>query len=131
MQRTCLLMTLNECTKRQRHRVGDGDPAAALMQMFGDFNFSEDGGDDSFENMLMKWMKQILKKDVIFEPIQIISSKFPEWLEKNREATTSDQFELYEKQYEIIQEIETQLSESEEPDMAQVMEKFNQMMEVT
>jgi len=108
----------------------DGDPAAALMQMFGDFNFSEDGGDDSFENMLMKWMKQILKKDVIFEPIQIISSKFPEWLEKNREATTSDQFELYEKQYEIIQEIETQLSESEEPDMAQVMEKFNQMMEV-
>ena len=29
--------------------------------------------------------------------------EFPEWLEKNREATTSDQFELYEKQYEIIQ----------------------------
>ena len=52
-----------------------GDPTAALLKMFGDFNFSDDGGDEGFEGMLMKWMKQILRKDIIFEPIQIISSK--------------------------------------------------------
>merc|ERR1740123_1804546 len=86
--------------------------------------------DSGFEGMMAQFVQGLLKKDILAEPIEIISQKFPEWLERNKETLSGDEIEQYERQQACIQEINVIISASEDPDMVVVLEKFNEMMDI-
>lgn len=103
-----------------------------FMKMLGGFDGGGDeGGDDGiFEDAMMKMLQQVLKKDVLYEPILNINSKFPQWIEENRERLSPEEIDLYTQQKEKVQEIEDTLNSSDDPDMALVMRLFNEMMAI-
>lgn len=116
--------------REQEGQFGGGmEDFMSLLQNFDD-STNGTGDDSAFEDSMMKWMQMILKKDVLHEPIQKINSLFPEWIETRRETLTPEEIDLYSQQQVKVQEIEQILSSSDDPDMASVMAKFNEMMAI-
>ena len=50
-------------------------------------------------------MQQLLSKEVLYQPMKDIASKYPEWLEKNRASLPQEELEKYEKQHSCIIEV--------------------------
>eukprot|EP00743_Colponemidia_sp_Colp-15_P002604 GILK01002821.1.p1 GENE.GILK01002821.1~~GILK01002821.1.p1 ORF type:complete len:258 (+),score=43.25 GILK01002821.1:45-776(+) len=82
--------------------MGDFNPAA----MEGLFSQFERMGDQpEFQGMMDQLMKQLLSKDVMYDPIALVVSKFPEYLEKNKEKLSPEDLERYNGQFLRFQEV--------------------------
>ncbi|KAJ3409230.1 Peroxisome chaperone and import receptor [Chytridiales sp. JEL 0842] len=58
-----------------------------------------------FESMFGNIMEQLMSKDVLYEPMKDLHTKYPEWLKNNKDKVAAEDYARYEKQYVIIQEI--------------------------
>lgn len=58
-----------------------------------------------FEGVLEGMMSQLMSKDLLYEPMKDLARKYPDWLEKNKEKTKPGEYESYQKQYGICQQI--------------------------
>lgn len=50
-------------------------------------------------------MKQLLSKDIMYEPIKQICERFPEWLAKHAESLSQKEYDNYGNQYRIFQKL--------------------------
>ncbi len=50
-------------------------------------------------------MQQLLSKEVLYQPMKEIASKYPEWLEKNRTTLPKEELAKYEQQHASIVEV--------------------------
>ncbi|EKX46095.1 hypothetical protein GUITHDRAFT_70847 [Guillardia theta CCMP2712] len=50
-------------------------------------------------------MQQLLSKEFLYEPLQEIAAKYPDWLAKNKGVIPTEEYEKYSEQFGIIQEI--------------------------
>lgn len=51
--------------------------------------FEKLGGDSMIDGM----MQQLMSKDLMYEPIQEVTSKFPQWLEDNKSSLSEEEYE--------------------------------------
>ncbi|MCP8720162.1 MAG: peroxisomal biogenesis factor 19 [Asgard group archaeon] len=63
------------------------------------------GGDMDMSKLLVDMLEQLSSKEVLYEPIKDLNTKFPEYLEKNKETLDDVKFKNYTKQYEITNDI--------------------------
>lgn len=54
--------------------------------------------------MMEQMMRQLLSKDVLYEPLVDLSSKYPAWLAANKPKISQTQYESYSKQLEYCRE---------------------------
>lgn len=71
----------------------DGDGAGAA------------GEDGDLSKMLEGMMEQLMNKDMLYEPMSELNSKFPEWLQKNGSKLPAEDKSRYENQSRIVGEI--------------------------
>ena len=50
-------------------------------------------------------MKQLLDKELMYQPMKEVCSRFPEWLVKNKDTLSEAEYGRYRKQYEYFQKI--------------------------
>ena len=50
-------------------------------------------------------MKQLLSKDVLYEPLKEISTKYPTWLEENGDKISKEDRDRYTRQQNIIKQL--------------------------
>jgi peroxin-19 len=71
-------------------------------------------------------MQQLLSKEVLYQPMQDIAAKYPEWLAKQRGVLPEEELTKYEEQYRYIQEV-CALYEAEPTDFEKVVEAMQKV----
>lgn len=71
------------------------------------------GGDDGdLSKMFLGMMEQLTNKDMLYEPMKELSTKYPEWLEQNRAKLDKAEFDRFSRQRVIVDEIVAKFEEA-------------------
>ncbi|KAL6242047.1 Peroxisome chaperone and import receptor [Rhinocladiella similis] len=62
-------------------------------------------GDGDLSKMFLGMMEQLTNKDMLYDPMKELSTKYPEWLEQNKPKLPSDEYERFSRQQVIVNEI--------------------------
>ncbi|EXJ77717.1 hypothetical protein A1O3_09946 [Capronia epimyces CBS 606.96] len=82
-----------------------------------------DGSDGDLSKMFLGMMEQLTNKDMLYEPMKELSTKYPEWLEQNRPKIDESEFGRFSRQRVIVDEIVAKFEEpSYSDDSAQCRE---------
>lgn len=87
--------TIEETLHRLKTKEDEDESLEELLK-----NMSIDG---DIGKALMDSMGVLMSKSVLYEPLKDITSKYPNWLAKNKDSATAEDFERYSKQYAIVQ----------------------------
>ena len=69
-------------------------------------NGGADGeGDDTFSKMLLGMMEQLTNKEILYEPMKELDTKFPGWLEQNKGKLAKEDESRYNTQRALVREI--------------------------
>lgn len=80
---------------------GGGSPEDMILQLL-----SGMGGDDmDVSKLLVDMLEQLSSKEVLYEPIKDLNTKFPAYLEENKDKLNQDKLHNYNQQYEMTAEI--------------------------
>lgn len=109
--------------RRTMQRMQQSDAAAAststsadnlsedqlLAQMMRELQSSggadgEEGGED-FNKMLLSMMTQLTNKEILYEPMKELHTKFPAWMEEHAETCGKEDLERYREQKVLVGEI--------------------------
>jgi len=74
-----------------------------MKKMMSDFEKMGESGD--FQSVVDGMMKQLLSKQIMYEPIKAICEKYPEWLAENQSKLSEEDYTRYGKQYQYVQRI--------------------------
>jgi peroxin-19 len=77
-----------------------GDMMKGMMKEFEKLAEKKD-----FDSVMTSMMKQLLSKEIMYEPIKEITEKYPEWLADNERKLDPAEYENYGKQYQYMQKI--------------------------
>jgi len=79
---------------------------------------AEEGGDEVMEKLMKEFegnagytgmvenmMKQLISKDVLYDPMKEMFAKYPVWLVANKGKLPADEYQNYVKQYGYIEQI--------------------------
>lgn len=80
------------------------NPEDMLTQLLAGLGNGTDG-DFDMSKLLTDMMEQLTSKDVLFEPIKDLNTKFPQYLKENEGVISAEEHTRYTKQYEITNEI--------------------------
>lgn len=103
-------------TMERMHESGESASAAAASAGTNDMDFMAAmlkemeagggaGGEEDFGKMLLGMMEQLTNKEILYEPMKELATKFPEWMEKNRGKTSEADMARYETQQKLVGEI--------------------------
>ena len=76
--------------------------------LFGEDDDDELGGLPSNFNpdeFMDGMMEQLLSKELMYEPMKEVCLKFPNWLSKNKNSLSEDEYEMRTKQYQCFQQV--------------------------
>lgn len=69
------------------------------------------GSDEDFSKMLLGMMEQLTNKEILYEPMKELNSKFPDWMKKNGDKTSADDMRRYREQQRLVGEIVAKFEE--------------------
>jgi len=87
----------------------DDDIMASLLKELQNGAGGE-GGDDAFSKVLLGMMEQLTNKEILYEPMKELSTKFPAWFEENttgakKGALGKEDLDRYREQQRLVGEI--------------------------
>ncbi|KAL7548285.1 hypothetical protein ACHAWF_016743, partial [Thalassiosira exigua] len=85
---------------------------------------SSDDGDDVVDGV----MKQLLDKDLMYEPMKEVCLRFPKWLAENKERLGDEEYKKYGMQYTYFQKI-VRVYETEPDNFPRLMELMQDIQE--
>ena len=112
----------------------EGMDTAAAEQMGEDImkkmmgEFEKLGEKQDFQEIIDGMMRQLLSKEVMYEPMKEITKKFPKWLAENEDSLAKDDYERFGKMYQYFQKI-VAVYESEPNNYTRLMELMQDMQE--
>lgn len=82
------------------------NPEDILTQLLAGMNENGlGGGDMDMSKLLIDMLEQLSSKEVLYEPIKDLNTKFPQYLEDNKNKLDQEQYSNYTKQYEMTKDI--------------------------
>lgn len=63
------------------------------------------GGDMDMSKLLVDMLEQLSSKEVLYEPIKDLNTKFPDYLKEKKDSLPADQYENFTKQYDLTNDI--------------------------
>ena len=112
----------------------EGMDTAAAEQMGEDImkkmmgEFEKLGEKQDFQEIIDGMMRQLLSKEVMYEPMTEITKKFPKWLAENEDSLAKEDYERFGKMYQYFQKI-VAVYESEPNNYTRLMELMQDMQE--
>ncbi|KAK4355917.1 hypothetical protein RND71_024888 [Anisodus tanguticus] len=80
------------------------------------------------ESIVETMMQQLLSKEILHEPMREIGERYPKWLEDNKAKLTSEEYERYRNQYELIRDL-NKVYETEPSNFNKIVELMQKMQE--
>jgi len=90
---------------------GDEDSLAQLLKEMEAGAGGDGGGDEDLSKMFLNMMEQLTNKEMLYEPMKELNTKFPSWIQENRGKVPDDKMKSYEEQQKIVAEIVTKFEE--------------------
>ena len=81
---------------------------------------------DNVLPVLETMMKSILSKDLLYPPLKELSEKYPEWLADHRQNLSEQDFDNYNKQYEIVKKL-VETFDQKDHEFEQIFELMQKM----
>lgn len=103
------MQSLSEITTKHTPSMGleaaamEGAGEEVMKQMMADFEKMAEKKD--FGGLMDGLMKQLMSKDIMYEPVKAICDKYPEWLAENEDKIPKADYTSYGKQYQVMQRI--------------------------
>jgi peroxin-19 len=91
------LKKLEEEAKFRQADSKENDPLDDLLNEF--------ENNKEFQGMMETMVKQLMSKEVLYEPMKEMLAKYPSWLEQNKGNLSNEDFNRYTKQYEYVARI--------------------------
>lgn len=92
---------IDEQLKNDPISANPEDMLAQLLSGMG----SGESGDVDMSKLLTDMLEQLLSKEVLYDPIKDLNTKFPEYLKEKKGVLPDDEHHTYTKQYELTTEI--------------------------
>lgn len=90
------------------------DMLAGLLQAMesnGSNTTGNPASEDSLSQMFLGMMEQLTNKDMLYEPMKELDSKYPEWLVKKKGDLSAEEYQRYAGQRELVREIVAKFEE--------------------
>ncbi|KAF8581451.1 Pex19 protein [Ramaria rubella] len=73
------------------------DDLESLLASLGDMKLGEDGAEDgeNLESMLETMMSQLMSKDILYEPLKELDTKYPEYLAEHSSSLSPEELSRY------------------------------------
>lgn len=126
------MQSLSEITSKQTPAMGleagamEGVGEEVMKQMMADFEKMAEKKD--FGNLMDGLMKQLMSKDIMYEPVKAICEKYPEWLAENEKKIPKKDYISFGKQYQVMQRI-CAVFETEPDNYDRLVQLMSQMQE--
>ncbi|KAJ8555611.1 hypothetical protein K7X08_013107 [Anisodus acutangulus] len=90
--------------------------------------FEELSGSQDMESIVETMMQQLLSKEILHEPMKEIEERYPKWLEDNKVKLSTEEYDRYKKQYELIRDL-NKVYETEPSNFNKIVELMQKMQE--
>ncbi|CAH2101868.1 unnamed protein product [Euphydryas editha] len=95
-----------------------------LANMFNNFNLSEGNQDGNmFVPFMQGMMQSLLSKEVLYPSLKELLEKYPSWLAENKGKIDQTEYERFEKQQTLMQQVCAELEPEQESDPEDVKRK--------
>lgn len=105
IRRTMERMRASDSSASTAPAASEDDMMANLLKELASAEGAGGEGEEGFSKMLLGMMEQLTNKEILYEPMKELDTKFPDWLEKNGAALKKDDRERYETQRVLVGEI--------------------------
>ncbi|PHT45493.1 hypothetical protein CQW23_14651 [Capsicum baccatum] len=85
-------------------------------------------GSQDMESIVETMMQQLLSKEILHEPMREIGERYPKWLEDNKVKLSSEEYERYRHQYELIRDL-NKVYETDPSNFNKIVELMQKMQE--
>lgn len=125
------LQNLNTNTENLQTPFSEHD----LANMFQNFNLGAEGGGGQDGNMFVPFMQgmmqSLLSKEVLYPSLKELVDKYPTWLAENKGKIEQSEYDRFEKQLELMEQVCTELKPEQESDPDDVKRKrFEKVLEL-
>jgi len=83
----------------------------------------------NYKGMVEGFMKQLITKEILYEPMKALFDKYPEWLEQNKDKIKPEEYDNYLKQYGYIEKIVFTYDTQGEEGFDEVLKAVQEMQE--
>lgn len=90
--------------------------------------FEDLAGSQDMESIVETMMKQLLSKDILYEPMKEIGERYPKWLEDHKSTLSEEDYRRYSHQYELIQELNG-VYDNDSSNFTKIVELMQKMQE--
>jgi peroxin-19 len=90
--------------------------------------FEKMGQKEDFQSVIDNMMRQLLARDVMYEPMKQICEMYPTWLAENVSKLSTIEYETYGKQFQLFQQL-TAVYETEPDNFPRLMELMHDLQE--
>ncbi|GAA5858548.1 hypothetical protein JCM8547_007355 [Rhodosporidiobolus lusitaniae] len=91
---------------------GDAGMAAMLAQLAGMPDPGNlDGSEEGLQGMIDEMMKQLMSREMLYEPLKELADKYPAYLKEHADSLSSEDLARYKKQETIVRTIVTKFEE--------------------
>ncbi|XP_045770379.1 peroxisomal biogenesis factor 19 [Maniola jurtina] len=115
------LQNLNTNAENLQTPFSDAD----LANMFNNFNLGEGGNQEGnmFLPFMQGMMQSLLSKEVLYPSLKDLVDKYPTWLADNKGKIEQSEYERFEKQQSLMQQVCAELEPEQETDAEDVKRK--------
>lgn len=106
------------------------NPEDMLTQLLAGLGGGSADGDFDMSKLLTDMLEQLSSKDVLYEPIKDLNTKFPDFLKEQKDKLPSEEHTRYTKQYEVTNDIMALFESPEfDNDNTEKREEVNKLLE--
>ncbi|XP_068621876.1 peroxisomal biogenesis factor 19 [Battus philenor] len=117
---TRTLQNLNTDSENLQTPFSEND----LANMFANFNMSEGGQDGNmFVPFMQGMMQSLLSKEVLYPSLKDLVDRYPIWLAENKSKIEQTEYERFEKQQKLMEQVCAELEPEQESDPEDVKRK--------
>ncbi|GAA5996124.1 hypothetical protein JCM5350_000495 [Sporobolomyces pararoseus] len=117
----------SQAAQQSQSQAENGNLASMLAGLSGMPDLSQLGdlgGEEGLQGMLDEMMKQLMSREMLYEPLRELSEKYPAYLTSARSTLSATDLERYEKQQSIVVSI---VSKFEEPGADKPLEQQSEL----
>jgi len=102
--------------------INDDEMKDFFNEIFKSFSsLEDDASDESLDAALKKVMTQFFDSAQLKEPVEIICTKYPQWLQANRETLSATDYDNYVEQYKLYKHANL-LLQAKKPNTSKIMD---------
>ncbi|KIJ56319.1 hypothetical protein M422DRAFT_57684 [Sphaerobolus stellatus SS14] len=126
------MQTSDEALKADEKNTSGDDTLEKLLSTLGDLNLDDAEGGEGLDSMLESMMSQLMSKEILYDPLKELDTKYPEYLEKNGPTLDAAERERCVQQSKRVQKIvaifeKPSYSEDDTTTSSEILRLMNEM----